>query len=79
YLKFPIEYGQSFSENTSEHPISVYYKGITYELKLKFTPYQSLLYKFEDGIINQIDILFEPKIPMTKERSAIDEAPWLVK
>ena len=79
YLKFPIEYGQSFSEKTSEVPISVYYKGITYELKLKFAPYQSLLYKFEDGIIKQIDILFEPQIPVVIERSTIEEAPWLVK
>jgi len=78
-IVFPVEYGQSFSSQTTETEIVINYKNRTYDLNLQFDPYNSLLYKIKDGTIEQIDITFKPKIPVVMKREAASEAPWLVK
>jgi len=78
-LKFPLDYGQSLNNETFKNDVSINYNGITYNLTLTFEPYQSLLYKLENGKIEQIDIRFVPKTPVVKKRPDDYEAPWLVK
>ncbi|OGU60647.1 MAG: hypothetical protein A2X64_07930 [Ignavibacteria bacterium GWF2_33_9] len=78
-LKFPMEYGQSLETETKTRKINIKYEGKDYDLTLEFKPYQSLLYKIENGKIEQIDITFVPETPIVKKRPADYVAPWLVK
>jgi hypothetical protein len=78
-LKFPMEYGQALETETKRMQVIINYNSKKYPLKLVFGPYQSLLYKIENGRIKQIDIRFIPKNPVVIERPANYEAPWLVK
>jgi hypothetical protein len=78
-LKFPLEYGQSLETETKTRQIKINYNGDVYDLTLEFKPYQSLLYKIENGKIEQIDITFVPETPVVKTRPADYVAPWLVK
>ncbi len=78
-IKFPLEYGQSFCEKTVTIPITINYLGKTISTILEFKPYQSLLYKLEDGNLKKIDISFVPKTPVQRERPKNYVAPWLVK
>jgi hypothetical protein len=78
-LKFPMEYGQSLCNETITNEIKINYKGNSYNLTLTFEPYQSLLYKLENGKFEQVDIKFIPKIPIVKKRPDDYIAPWLVK
>ena len=77
-LKFPIEYGQSLNTDTETFKVKVNYKNQQYPLDLVFRPYQSLLYKIENGTVQPIDIQFVPKTPKVIERPADYKAPWLI-
>jgi hypothetical protein len=77
-LKFPIKYGQSYSDTSFSRSIDLQFKNELYSLRLVFEPYQSLLYKFHNGIITQLDISFKPVEPniIPADSSAIQR--WLV-
>lgn len=77
-LKFPLEYGQSFNTETLAFPVAVHFQGSKIDLNLVFEPYQSLLYKIENGRAEQVDIEFVPGTPVVKPRPADFKAPWLV-
>jgi hypothetical protein len=78
-IKFPLEYGQSLETETRQMQVSVHDKGKSYNLSLTFKPYQSLLYKIEDGKIDNINIDFMPKVPSVKKRPDGYQAPWLIR
>lgn len=78
-LKFPMKYGQSLDHRTVKFPISLNYDENNIDLNLIFEPYQSLLFKIENGKAEQIDIEFVPRTPVVKARPADYVAPWLVK
>jgi len=77
-LKFPMGYGQSMETDTKESGIVLNWQGREIPLQLVFEPYQSLLYKIDDGKAEKIDIAFVPKAPVVSERPADYKAPWLV-
>jgi hypothetical protein len=77
-LKFPLSYGQSFETADKMMNVILNLEGIKYPLELRFRPYQSLLYRIENGKAEAVDIEFDPKIPVIKERPAGFKAPWLV-
>jgi len=78
-LKFPLEYGQSFTTETIEIPITVHLPYGKEDLSLRFEPYQSLLYRIGPGRTESIDIRFMPKRPVIKARPPGFKAPWLVR
>ena len=78
-IKFPVSYGQSFSEDTTKMTVRVNYANNKYYLDLCFEPYSSLLYKLLDGKTEQIDISFIPSAPQIKMFTDDFSAPWLVK
>jgi hypothetical protein len=78
-LKFPIGYGQSLDRETQKADIRISYLGKTFVTELVFEPYQSLLFRIDDGKIEKLDISFVPKEPVVKERGADYIAPWLLK
>lgn len=78
-IKFPLEYGQAFETETKTLAVKLNYDKINYSLELVFEPYQSLLYKIENGKIEKINIEFIPKTPIVKKRPDNYVAPWLVK
>lgn len=79
HLAFPLEYGQSYTKDTLVYDIVINYHGKTYNQKLIFEPYASLLFKVENDIIEQIDIEFTPKTPEVKKLTEEIKKPWLVK
>ena len=78
-LKFPLEYGQSFSDEIRKVPVVINYQGRSYQAALEFLPNQSLLFELKDGNIRQVDISLEVKTPQILERPADFESPWLVR
>jgi hypothetical protein len=78
-LKFPMEYGQSFETETLQQNIILFFRGKQIPLTLAFKPYQSLLYKFVDGKIEEVDIEFIPEEPVIRKRPGGYEAPWLLR
>jgi len=78
-IKFPVSYGQSFTEDTLEISVRVNYANNKYYLDLRFEPYASLLYKLHDGKSEQINISFKPSAPEIKTFPEDFSAPWLVK
>lgn len=78
-LTFPVRYGQSFSDGILTGNIAVNYGGEKYEMNLRFAPYQSLLFKIENGKMEEIDISFVPETPQVSEVPVDSNAPWLVK
>jgi hypothetical protein len=78
HLKFPIEYGQSLTTEERQMEITLDCMGKTIEMNLVFKPYQSLLYKIENGVAESVDIEFIPKTPSVKHRPEGYKAPWLV-
>ncbi|MEE4215604.1 MAG: glycosyl hydrolase [Bacteroidales bacterium] len=77
-IKFPLEYGQSYSEKTEKMELRINYAGKSYNIKLEFTPYSSLLYRLKDGVIEELDLAFSPSIPQVKKLPPGFSAPWLV-
>jgi hypothetical protein len=78
-LKFPLEYGQSLNNETTNEDVLIDYDGVSYRFPIIFEPYQSLMYKLVNGQIEKIDIQFIPKTPVVKARPEGYVAPWLVK
>ena len=78
-IKFPMGYGQSLETETKHAQVNLNFGTKNYELDLTFEPYQSLLYKIENGKIEKIDIGFVPKTPVVKARPVDYIAPWLLK
>jgi hypothetical protein len=78
WLKFPLEYGQSFSTDTIQKKVTIQYLGKQISLDLRFEPYQSLLFKIVSGEAQEIDISFIPKTPVVRSRPVGYKAPWLV-
>ena len=63
-LKYPISYGQSFSEKSISRKIKISLNGFSQEYELVFEPYQSILLKYDEkGQITPIDIKFIPEVP----------------
>jgi hypothetical protein len=77
-IKFPLEYGQSYSDEIVKIPISIHYNDKTYKIDLVFPPNQSLLYEIINGQIHEVDISFHTKNPLVKDRPRDFEAPWLI-
>ena len=78
-LKFPIAFGQSMTSEIHKTGIEINYGGRKYKAELVFEPYQSLLYRIQNGKIEKIDITFVPETPAVKSRPAGYSAPWLVR
>ncbi len=78
-IKFPVSYGQSFTEDIKEMTVRVNYANNKYYLDLCFEPYSSLLYKLHNGKTEQVDISFIPSTPIKREFPDDFSAPWLVK
>lgn len=78
-LKFPLGYGQALETEIKNNSVKINYEGKIFELELNFAPYQSLLYKIENGKIRKLDIEFYPPDPIVQKRPAGYIAPWLVK
>lgn len=77
-IKFPVQYGQSYTENTRKMAVRVNYGNNKYDINLVFKPYSSLLYRLKDGKTEQMDIEFKPEIPRVKKLPDDFRAPWLV-
>lgn len=77
-MKFPMEYGQSFSSDTLQKNITLQYLGRQIPVRLTFEPYQSLLYRIVNGEAEAIGINYLPKVPVVKQRPPDYKAPWLV-
>ncbi len=78
-LTFPIEYGQSFSNETTDVTAMINYNGSEYDISLRFEPYNSLMINIKNGTISQIDISFNPKVPTVIKRTPDFKTPWLVR
>lgn len=78
-LTFPIDYGQSYSEDTVNRLVQVYYQNDTINLNLQFKPNESLLYKIKDDKAQKIELEFSPKIPEIRSRPEDFKPRWKVK
>jgi hypothetical protein len=78
-IKFPLEYGQSLNSATYKTTVAINFQGKVTNLNLTFEPYQSLLYKIENGKAEYIDINYIPPTPVVKNRLKDYKAPWLVR
>ncbi|MBN1387991.1 MAG: hypothetical protein JW965_06055 [Bacteroidales bacterium] len=78
-IKFPVSYGQSFSEDTTAMTVRVNYGNNKYYLDLRFEPYTSLLYSLIEGRAEQMDISFRPSTPVAKKFPEDFSAPWLIR
>jgi hypothetical protein len=66
-LHLPIKYGQSFTDKEVNVPVKINIDGKTYDVNLKFKPYQSILLKISKaGKIEFPDITYNPSIPVVK-------------
>jgi len=63
-LKYPLSYGQSKTSETVERKIKINYSGQVFDVKLKFKPYQSLLFKVSNDGVENLDIKFNPMEPV---------------
>jgi hypothetical protein len=77
-IKFPLEYGQSFTDKTFRTTVWIEFLGKKCSLDLVFEPYQSLMFKIHDGRAKAIDIRFDPPVPEIKSRPEGYRPPWLV-
>ena len=63
-VKYPISYGQSFTEKSISRKIQINLNGFNREYELVFEPYQSILLKYDEkGQIIPVDIKFIPEVP----------------
>ena len=66
-LKYPMSYGQSFTEETIRQNININIFAKEYEYELVFTPYKSVCLKvMKNGGIEEVKNNFMPKIPKTE-------------
>ncbi len=78
-LKFPLEYGQSFSNVTEVMEIQVALGKKVIPVTLTFAPYQSLLLKVDKkGRVSFINIDFVPKTPVVIPRTKHGKERWEV-
>ncbi len=78
-LKFPIEYGQSLTNEEQIRDISISYNNNIFPLRLEFKPYQSLLVKIsKEGKVHSEDISFTPKTPVYIPRIKEGKDRWEV-
>ena len=78
-LKFPLEYGQSFSDKKLTCDVVINHDFNAIPLKLEFEPYQSLLIKINNsGEVSSIDINFVPKTPVVIPRVKMGKEKWEV-
>ena len=77
-IRFPLQYGQSYYEKTENIELRLNYDGKSYDINLEYKPYSSLLYRLEDGAVEELDIEFSPSIPQVKKLPPSYRAPWLV-
>lgn len=74
-LKYPLTYGQSFTEQPVKRQVTIHAFGRSMPLTLTFNPYQSLLVQVpEQGAIRFEDIVFVPKTPVVDNTPIIDGA-----
>ncbi len=65
-VRYPMQYGQSFSNKTIEIPLRINLDEASVDTRLVFRPYQSILLEVDgDGTIHYRDIDFVPKTPAT--------------
>jgi hypothetical protein len=65
-LRYPLKYGQSFTNETIRIPIRINIAG-GIETTLIFEPYQSILIEVrKDGTLRNHDIGFMPKVPLNQ-------------
>jgi hypothetical protein len=65
-VSYPLRYGQSFCETSSELPVKLNFKGRSVEVTLTFEPCQSLLLRLGPGMNPAFeDIRFTPRTPQT--------------
>ena len=76
-LSFPIEYGQSLTGNDVIREVIINYNGRSYDTKLQFEPYQSLLFAIDDSGLRPLDIRFLPQTPKFSGKP-LEHMPWLV-
>ncbi len=78
-LKFPIEYGQSLTDEKQIREVIITYKNKSYPVTLEFSPYQSLLIHIpEDGQPYFEDISFIPETPVYIPRIKEGKDRWEV-
>jgi hypothetical protein len=79
-LKFPIEYGQSYTTGNEKFDINVTTEKKSINYTLEFKPYQSILLKVSNsGKVSEEDISFTPKIPVVIPREKPEKERWEVK
>jgi len=68
-ISYPLEYGQSFSNDTLQRNITINYLGFSLNTTLTFEPYQSLLIKVNNlGEMEPVSIGFTPSPPARQDR-----------
>jgi hypothetical protein len=68
-LKFPLQYGQAYTESAVTHQVRINYHGHLVNGTLAFEPYQSvLLHVSKQGEIEPVSIAFFPSPPVTAEK-----------
>ena len=66
-LHYPLKYGQSYSDETTEMPVEINVGATKVGTNLAFKPYRSILLRIsKDGAISFTDIAFQPKVPVVK-------------
>jgi len=79
-LKFPLEYGQSFSDKNEKCDIVISIEDFEIPVTLSFEPYQSILLKVDNsGNVSYEDISFIPETPLVIPRVKPDKERWEVK
>ena len=64
-VRFPLTYGQSFSDTAVEQTVTLSYSGISQRVTLTFEPYQSLLVRLtRSGEFGLLDLDFRPPVPV---------------
>lgn len=78
-LKFPIEYGQSLTNENQNREVTIFYNNNSIPITLEFEPYQSLLVRIpKNGNPYFEDISFIPKTPAYIPRIKEGKDRWEV-
>lgn len=63
-VRYPMAYGQSFSEGPVERTVTLHHGGTNREVTLRFEPYQSIMLRLTaDGEIGELDLGYTPEPP----------------